>query len=311
MALKRCQRCGEEKSTANYIGCNSIVHNGSLPICRSCIAKIIDDAPADQKWNTADKLCQWADIPFVPEQWEKIYKGHGKDAFGVYASIFREEQYKTLDWQMYNNVYLQIEEEGRVEDALPIMKEHEERKLLQKWGQNYDRSELEYLENLHQGLINSQNIVGALNEDQALKLCKISLIIEQKIREGSDFSKDLKAYDDLSKLANLTPKVVKDANEFSSTGELCAYLEKTGWVNKYYDDVIRDEADFTIKDIKFWLQYLYVNETGVAEEIEHRIENLKASAQLHGQTFNEKEFRDYMKEQGSAPITEEDFLPDV
>lgn len=311
MALKRCQRCGEEKSTANYIGCNSIVHNGSLPICRSCIAKIIDDAPADQKWNTADKLCQWADIPFVPEQWEKIYKGHGKDAFGVYASIFREEQYKTLDWQMYNDVYLQIEEEGRVEDALPIMKEHEERKLLQKWGQNYDRSELEYLENLHQGLINSQNIVGALNEDQALKLCKISLIIEQKIREGSDFSKDLKAYDDLSKLANLTPKVVKDANEFSSTGELCAYLEKTGWVNKYYDDVIRDEADFTIKDIKFWLQYLYVNETGVAEEIEHRIENLKASAQLHGQTFNEKEFRDYMKEQGSAPITEEDFLPDV
>ena len=311
MALKRCQRCGEEKSTANYIGCNSIVHNGSLPICRNCIAKIIDDAPADQKWNTADKLCQWADIPFVPEQWEKIYKGHGKDAFGVYASIFREEQYKTLDWQMYNNVYLQIEEEGRVEDALPIMKEHEERKLLQKWGQNYDRSELEYLENLHQGLINSQNIVGALNEDQALKLCKISLIIEQKIREGSDFSKDLKAYDDLSKLANLTPKVVKDANEFSSTGELCAYLEKTGWVNKYYDDIIRDEADFTIKDIKFWLQYLYVNETGVAEEIEHRIENLKASAQLHGQTFNEKEFRDYMKEQGSAPITEEDFLPDV
>ena len=311
MALKRCQRCGEEKSTANYIGCNSIVHNGSLPICRNCIAKIIDDAPADQKWNTADKLCQWADIPFVPEQWEKIYKGHGKDAFGVYASIFREERYKTLDWQMYNDVYLQIEEEGRVEDALPIMKEHEERKLLQKWGQNYDRSELEYLENLHQGLINSQNIVGALNEDQALKLCKISLIIEQKIREGSDFSKDLKAYDDLSKLANLTPKVVKDANEFSSTGELCAYLEKTGWVNKYYDDIIRDEADFTIKDIKFWLQYLYVNETGVAEEIEHRIENLKASAQLHGQTFNEKEFRDYMKEQGSAPITEEDFLPDV
>lgn len=311
MALKRCQRCGEEKSTANYISCNSIVHNGSLPICRSCIAKIIDDAPADQKWNTADKLCQWADIPFVPEQWEKIYKGHGKDAFGVYASIFREEQYKTLDWQMYNDVYLQIEEEERVEDALPVLKEREERKLLQKWGQNYDRSELEYLENLHQGLINSQNIVGALNEDQALKLCKISLIIEQKIREGSDFSKDLKAYDDLSKLANLTPKVVKDANEFSSTGELCAYLEKTGWVNKYYDDVIRDEADFTIKDIKFWLQYLYVNETGVAEEIEHRIENLKASAQLHGQTFNEKEFRDYMKEQGSAPITEEDFLPDV
>jgi len=99
-------------------------------------------------------------------------------------------------------------------------------------------------------------------------LCKISLIIEQKIRDGSDFSKDLKAYDDLSKLANLTPKAIKDANEFNSTGEIFAYLEKLGWVNKFYDGAVRDEADYTAKDIKYWLQYLYVNETGVAEEIE-------------------------------------------
>jgi hypothetical protein len=28
---------------------------------------------SENKWNTVDKICQWADIPFVPEQWEKIY----------------------------------------------------------------------------------------------------------------------------------------------------------------------------------------------------------------------------------------------
>jgi hypothetical protein len=153
---------------------------------------------------------------------------------------------------------------------------------------------------LHQGLISSQNIVGALNEDQALKLCKISLIIEEKIRSGLDFSKDLKAYDDLSKLANLTPKVVKEANDFNSVGEIFAYLEKKGWVNEYYDDVIRDEVDLTLKDIKYWLQYLYVNETGIAEEIEERIKNLKLSAELSGEKFDETDFRDYMKQQESV-----------
>ena len=311
MAWKKCQKCGEEKSTANYIACKSIIHNGSLPICRDCISKIIAAAAPEQNWNTVDKLCQWADIPFVPDQWAKIYAGHGKDAFGVYASIFRDQQYASLDWQMYNEVYLQIEEEQRVTDAIPTIKQYEERKLLQKWGQNYDRSELEYLENLHQGLLNSQNIVGALNEDQALKLCKISLIIEQKIRDGSDFSKDLKAYDDLSKLANLTPKAIKDANEFNSTGEIFAYLEKLGWVNKFYDGAVRDEADYTAKDIKYWLQYLYVNETGVAEEIEQRIENLKSAAKATGGSFNEDEFREYMREQGSAPLLEEEFEPDI
>lgn len=311
MAWKKCQRCGQEKSTANYIASNSIIHDGSLPICRSCLSEIIAAAPPEQNWNVVDKLCQWADIPFVPDQWAKIYKGHGKDAFGVYASIFREEPYKTLDWQMYNEVYLQIQEEGRVEDAIPTLKEDQERKLRQKWGQNYDRGELEYLENLHQGLISSQNIVGALNEDQALKLCKISLIIEQKIREGSDFSKDLRAYDDLSKLANITPKAVKDANEFNSVGEIFAYLEKKGWVNQYYDGAVRDEADYTLKDIKYWLQYLYVNETGVAEEIEQRIENLKVSAQMTGGTFNENEFRDYLQNQGAARLSEEEFEIDI
>nr|DAD59059.1 MAG TPA: hypothetical protein [Caudoviricetes sp.] len=34
-----------------------------------------------------------------------------------------------------------------------------------------------------------------MNEDQALKLCKISLIIEEKMRSGMEFDKDLKAYD--------------------------------------------------------------------------------------------------------------------
>ena len=312
MARKICLRCGEEKSSAAYIAVNSIVHNGSLPICRQCLAKQIDTAYYNNNgWNVVDKICQWADVPFVPEYWEKMYAGHGRDAIGVYISTFRGKPYDSLDWKMYNEVYLQIQEENRVEDALPEVKAGLRRRLEQKWGHTYDDEELEYLENLHQGLINSQNIVGALNEDQALKLCKISLIIEKKIRAGEDFDKDLKAYDSLSKLANLTPKVVKDAQEFNSVGEVFAYLEKKGWVNEYYDGTVKDEADFTIKDIKYWLQYLYVNETGVAEEIEQRIANLKAAAELTGSKFDENEFRDYLQEQGNARIDEDDFKIDI
>lgn len=194
---------------------------------------------------------------------------------------------------------------------MPELREQQYKKLKTKWGYQYDDEELEYLENLHQGLLNSQNIVGALNEDQALKLCKLSLIIEQKIRAGQDISKDLKAYSDLSELANLTVQAVKDANDFSSVGEIFAYLEKKGWKNEYYDDTTRDEIDFTIKDIKNWLRYLYVNETGVAEEIEQRIENLKISDALSGNQFNEEEFRDYMQEQGTSNLSSEEFEIDL
>lgn len=305
MASKKCSKCAIEKTTAHYIAVNSKFHNGSLPICRECIGQMISNEKDEgNKWNLVNKLCQWADIPFIPEEWDKIYCTKGKDAFGIYCSIFRSEPYNTVDWNMYNEVYLQLKEEQRLEDAIPTLKEKQMNDLRKKWGMSYDDEQLGYLESLHQGLITSQNIVGALNEDQALKLCKISLIIEEKIRAGVDFDKDLRAYDSLAKLSNLTPKNVKEANEFDSFGEVFAYLEKAGWMNKYYDGAVRDEVDNTEKNIKNWLRYLYVNESGVAEEIEERINNLKVAAELEDEEFDENEFRQYMDEQN---IEQEDF----
>ena len=309
MASKICYKCKNEKTTSHYIAVNSQLFNGSLPICRECLSKIIAAAPVEERWNTVDKICQWADVPFIPGEWEKIYQSNGKDALGVYIAIFRNEEYKNLDWEMYNKVYLELLEENRVEDAIPELREKQIKDWHKKWGMDYDEQQLEYLENLHQGLLNSQNVVGALNEDQALKLCKISLIIEEKIRAGLDFSKELKSYDSLATLSNLTPKNVKDANEFDSFGEVYAYLEKTGWVNKYYDGAIRDEVDNTEKNIKNWIRYLYVNETGIAEEIEQRINNLKVAAELEGEVFDESEFRDYMNNE--TQDIKEDFKIDI
>lgn len=309
MASKICTKCKDEKTTAHFIAVNSLLHSGSLPICRECLAKMISSAPEKERWNVIDKICQWADVPFLPGEWEKLYQANGKDTLGVYIAIFRTEQYKTLDWMTYNNVYLQLLEEGRVEDAIPELREKRLQDWRRKWGMGYDEEQLEYLENLHLGLINSQNVVGALNEDQALKLCKISLIIEEKIRGGVDFTKDLKAYDELAKLSNLTPKNVKDANEFDSFGEVYAYLEKAGWQNKYYDGAVRDEVDNTEKNIKNWIRYLYINETGIAEEIEQRINNLKVAAELEGEKFDEIGFRDYLSSE--TQDIKEDFKIDI
>ena len=309
MASKICTKCKDEKTTAHFIAVNSLLHSGSLPICRECLAKMISSAPEKERWNVIDKICQWADVPFLPGEWEKLYQANGKDTLGVYIAVFRTEQYKALDWMTYNNVYLQLLEEGRVEDAIPELREKQLQDWRRKWGMGYDEEQLEYLENLHLGLINSQNVVGALNEDQALKLCKISLIIEEKIRGGVDFTKDLKAYDELAKLSNLTPKNVKDANEFDSFGEVYSYLEKTGWQNQYYDGAVRDEVDNTEKNIKNWIRCLYVSETGIAEEIEQRINNLKVAAELEGEEFDEAGFRDYLSTE--TQDIREDFKIDI
>lgn len=304
----RCARCGEDKSIAHFIGVptSPIFNKGYLTICRECIANIINNA--EDKWNTVDRLCQWANIPFVPEEWEKIFEKQQDQAFGVYASIFRQQPYDQLDWKMYYDAYKELESVNKLDSAIVSLREDKRKKLERKWGKDrYDDEELEYLENLHQGLLSSQNVVGSLNEDQALKLCRISLIIEEKIREGIDFSKDLKSYDELAKLSNLTPKNVKDANEFDSATEVYAYMEKTDWVNEGYDGGNRDEIDYTIQNMKNWVRYLYVHENGIAEEIEERIQNLKIAAELEGEEFNEKDFRRYMEDEEEISGSNEEF----
>lgn len=313
MAKKICMKCGQEKTLANFVASKALIHGTLLPYCKQCIDEIIEKNKEKNgnTWNIMNKVCQWADIPFVPEEWEKIYEGNKENAFSTYCAIFRNQQYDQFDWNSYNDVYKRIREEGRMDDALPETKEYNMQKLRAKWGAQYDEAEIEYLESLHQGMLNSQNIIGALQEDHALKLCKLSLIIEDKIRAGTDISKDLKAYDDLSKLANFTTQAVKDANDFSSLGEVFAFLEKKGWKNEYYDDTTRDEIDYTIKDIKNWLRYLYVNETGVAEEIQQRIQNLKDADAHFKIDFNEKEFLDYMQQQHDAQLDAEEFDTDV
>jgi hypothetical protein len=133
------------------------------------------------------------------------------------------------------------------------------------------------MEDLFQGILQTQNVNGKLQTDDAVKLCKISLLLNQKIRDGEDFDKVLKSYDTLRKSADFTPKNIKNACDFDSVGELFAYCEKKGWENAFYDNTPRDTVDLVMKDIQSWTRNLYKNETGIAEDVERRINALKAA----------------------------------
>lgn len=147
-------------------------------------------------------------------------------AFGPYCAIFRAEEYKGLNWKQYNDAYLQLQEEKRMEDAMPQLKADKLQKQHELWGMNYDEEEIMYLENLYKGIAASHNIIDELNEDQARKLCKISLLMDENIRAGLDIDKLAKTYETMTKIANLEPKDIKDGKEFESCGEVFAYLEK-------------------------------------------------------------------------------------
>jgi len=50
---------------------------------------------------------------------------------------------------------------------LPLLSDEKFGKLEQKWGENYSREELIYLEDLYNGILATQNVNGALQIKQA------------------------------------------------------------------------------------------------------------------------------------------------
>ena len=311
-AARTCGRCGRTFGPDHYSKTHSLFYDGWLPICNDCVTDYL--RLKEFNWEAVDKVCQWADLPFIPREWERLKETNGEDnVFGAYATVFQGEEYAGLGWGAYYKQFQSLKEVGLIEDELPEIKEEKYRKLREKWGSNYDDEALTYLEGLYSGLLATQNVNGALQVDQAQKICKISYEIDSRIREGDDFDKMLSSYDKLVKTAEFTPKNVKNATDFDSVGELFRWLEKRGWRNKFYDDVTRDIVDETMKNIQNFTQRLYTNETGISEEIDRRIASLQSARELEDYYDTNKEYDldEYDNAGYEELIKDEEFNPVV
>ena len=271
--FKTCTQCAGTFGADNYTRTKSRFYpDGYLPMCNDCMAKLLKEE--DFSWEIINKFCQYADIPFIPKEFEHFRELAGDQAFSKYAEAFLTDEYEGLDWGQYFQEFKKLKEVGMIEEELPLVAEEHIRKLQEKWGP-YCKEDLHYLENLYAGINTTQNINSSLQKDQALKICRMSLEIDKKIQEGSDFDKLLNSYDKLVKAAEFTPKNAKNASDFDSAGELVVWLTKRGFKPHYYDGVTRDIVDSTMKNIQNFNQRLYVNESNIGDEISRRIESLK------------------------------------
>ena len=313
-ALKTCNRCQAPQTPESFAPTKSIFYaDGALPICNGCIQSYLEDVEFD--WGEVNKLCQYADIPFVPKEWERMRELNGSNAFPKYAEVFAQSEYEDLGWSEYFEAFRALKASGELDDELPGIADKKRQKLQERWGANYDDEALRYLENLYNGLMTTQNVNGALQVDQALKICKMSYEIDCRIREGADFDKLLSSYDKLVKAAEFTPKNVKNINDFDSVGELIKWLEKRGWHNTFYDDVSRDIVDETMQNFQAFNQRLYTNESGIGEQITERLNNLKNVALIEQESYygtnTEYDLDNYENEGYSQLVLEEEFDPGV
>lgn len=311
--FQECSKCHQSFGSDGFTPTkNPFYSSGFLPICNNCLVELVEQDM--ENWTWIDKICQYIDVPFIPSRWEELSKTQGARAIVPYCKIFQDINYEQIDWAAQQKIYIELEKEGTLSsEVIPKFNDKQLMELKMKWGANYDEEELYYLEMLYNGVMTTQSVNGALQTDQALKLCKLSLIIDSRIREGGDVDKMLGSYEKLVKIAEFTPKNVKNAQDFDSVGELFAYLEKLGWENPFYDDVKRDIVDATMANIQKFCQKLYTNEPGIGDDIDKRIEALKNAKELEDSMGL---MDDYTGDDVSARVDEmmdeiEEFNPEV
>lgn len=312
-SFKNCESCGRALDSMSFLKTKSYLFpSGYINVCTDCLARELEQN--NYSWNAMDRLCQYLDIPFIPDKYEELLATtKGADLLRAYNTIFFTEEYEGIDWGSYEEAYKDLQQTNALAEAVPLLAEQERIKLQQKWGMNYDDEALHYLENLYDGMTLTQNINGALQIDQALKICKVSYEIDCCLREGKDIDKLLASYDKLVKTGEFTPKNVKNASDFESMGELVRWLEKKGFVNQFYDGETRDVVDETIKNIQSWNQRLYTNESGIGDEITQRIQSLKTAAELENyyDLDPKLDYDDYENEGFNQLMKDDEFAADL
>lgn len=276
---KQCSCCHKEKPRSSFIKTRAWIYpDGFSDICTDCIELHLKKC--NWNWQEVDKLCQMFDLPFIPRILEEMRSKKIANTFLLYSKQFESSEYEPFHWKDYYEKWIELRQKGEIDKELPLIKDDYYADLALRWGKNYDREELIYLENLYNGILSSQNVAGALNHDQAQKLCKISLQIDNYIRAGENIDKLMSSYEKLTKVANFTPQNAKSDGDFGSFGEVAFWLEKRDWLNMWYTDENKDIVDEVMHSWQAFVQRLYTNESGIGEEISNRLEQLKIEREI-------------------------------
>lgn len=112
-----CEKCNRTMNGTEFYSSNNLEkypNNGKFPVCKKCMTMHVDN------WNPNTYLwiLQEADVPYVPDEWNKLMEKYGRDPqsmtgmtiLGRYLSKMKLKQFKDYRWkdteflqQMANN----------------------------------------------------------------------------------------------------------------------------------------------------------------------------------------------------------------
>lgn len=269
--IRECPICKRLLTKKDYNETKSpLFIDGHLTICKDCLSKIVDEQEGD--WDTVDLICQWADVPFRPDDFTKLYATNPQEAMGLYIEMFSQAEYSRNSWKEYHDKWKKAISEGEERQIHEVFNQKEMEELRERFGSTYTPDELYKLQHLYKGIEESYGFPDVIAEDNAIKMAKISYEIDKAIASGGTIDKLITAYNKLQVQAGFTSDNARDINSFESISELAMYYEKIGWEKKFHNDETNDIVDLTMKNIQAYNTRLWNNESTIVDQVEARIQ---------------------------------------
>lgn len=269
--IRECPICKRLLTKKDYNETKSpLFIDGHLTICKDCLSKIVDEQEGN--WDAVDLICQWADVPFRPDDFTKLYVTNPQEAMGLYIEMFSQAEYSRNSWKEYHDKWKKAISEGEERQIHEVFNQKEMEELRERFGSTYTPDELYKLQHLYKGIEESYGFPDVIAEDNAIKMAKISYEIDKAIASGGTIDKLITAYNKLQVQAGFTSDNARDINSFESISELAMYYEKIGWEKKFHNDETNDIVDLTMKNIQAYNTRLWNNESTIVDQVEARIQ---------------------------------------
>ena len=85
--MRACPCCGNMLGASSYPETKSpFFPDGHLTICGNCLDEQLVDVNGE--WATMDYICEWADVPFIPEQFTKVWDSCPEHTVSQYLKLF-------------------------------------------------------------------------------------------------------------------------------------------------------------------------------------------------------------------------------
>ena len=93
-----------------------------------------------------DKFCQWMDIPFLPNEWEKLWAVNKEQTLMLYCDQYGGSSRETgMDWASINQEMIELKKNGLLRETIEIFTEETHRRWAELWGGGYNEEEYEYM----------------------------------------------------------------------------------------------------------------------------------------------------------------------